>query len=199
MDELTKYLNQILDWHTKLGSPLAKYLAPGLSVDEIRKKIAVLPFRMPNEFIELYARRNGTPAHDPNWVSFIGCHRFLSLDTALGIFHETYSITKEFYEITDWLLTFDDGSRDGYGISAVKGNSPFAPVVFLFEGEGVSIVFENLTQMMKTMVASFEAGVFVLGENGDLETDFIRLGEVALKLNPDIHYWIQYVLHSRNS
>ncbi len=35
-----------------------------------------------------------------------------------------------------------------------------APVTFLFEGEGVPIVFDTLTQMMKTSVACFEEGVF---------------------------------------
>jgi len=198
MEELTQYLNQILGWHTKLGSPRAKCLSPGLSVDEIRKKIAVLPFKMSDEFVELYAWRDGTPVHDPNWVSFIEYHRFLPSDEALNIFQVTYAVTKQFYEITDWVLTFEDGSGDGYGISAIKGSSSVAPVVFLFEGEGVNIVFESLTQMMRTMAASFESDVFTLGEDGDLKTDFIRLGEVAQKMNPNIHYWTQYVSSSKN-
>ncbi|HTX79225.1 MAG TPA: SMI1/KNR4 family protein [Longilinea sp.] len=196
MEELTQYLNQILDWHTKLGSPLAKYLLPGLSKSEIRKKVAALPFAMPDEFIELYTWRNGTPARDPNWVSFIEYHRFLSLDEALDVFQMTYPITKQFYEKTDWIMTFEDGSGDGYGISAVEEVNPITPIVFLFEGEGVNVVSESLTQMMRTMVASFEAGVFKMGKDGDLETDFIGLGEIAHKLNPDIYFWTRYVSYS---
>jgi len=192
METLTYYLDQILNWHTTLGSPLAKSLQPGLSVSEIRRKIAVLPFRMPEEFVELYAWRNGTPARNQDWVSLIEFHRFLTLEEAIEMFQVSYPIMKEFYEKTDWIMTFEDGSGDGYGVSAVEKDTSRAPVVFLFEGEGINIVFENLTQMMKTMVACFDVGVFTLGGEGDLEIDFFKLGEVAHRLNPNIDYWTQY-------
>jgi hypothetical protein len=197
METLTHYLDQILEWHTKLSSPLSKYLQPGLSVDEIRRKIAVLPFKMPEEFIELYVWRNGTPARNRDWVSLIEFHRFLSLEEAIETFQDSYPIMKEFYEKTDWIMTFEDGSGDGYGISAIEKDTAAAPVVFLFEGEGINIVFESLTQMMKTMVASFEAGVFTMGSDGDLATDFFKLGKVAHRLNPSIHYWTQYASYSK--
>ena len=197
MEHLTQYLDQILERHTRLGSPLSEHLQPGLSADEIRKKIAVLPFKMPDEFVELYMWRNGIPARDQEWVSFMVYHRFLPLEEALDIFQETHPIIEHFYENPDWVMTFMDSSGDGYGISAVKESVSTAPVVFLFEGEGVNIVFESLAQMLKTMVASFEAGVFSLGGDGDLETDFDKLGEVAHKLNPAIQYWTQYTSYSK--
>jgi hypothetical protein len=197
MEHLAQYLDQILDWHTRLGSPLSAHLQPGLIENEILKKIAVFPFKMPEEFIELYMWRNGTPARDQGWVSFMEYHRFLPLEEALDIFRETHPIMQQFYEISDWVMTFMDSSGDGYGISAVKESGPTAPVVFLFEGEGVNIVFESLAQMLKTIVASFEAGVFSLGGDGDLETDFYKFGEVAHRLNPDIDYWTQYTSYSR--
>jgi hypothetical protein len=196
METLTQYLDQILEWHTQLGSSLAKYLQPGLRVGDIRQKIAALPFRMPEEYIELYAWRNGTPARNRDWVSFIEYHRFLSLEEAIKIFQESYLIMKEFYVKTDWIMTFEDGSGDGYGVSAIKKDPSAAPVVLLFEGQGVNITFESLTQMMKTMVASFEAEVFTMGTDGDLATDFFKLGEVAHRLNPSIPYWTQYASHS---
>ena len=111
-----------------------------------------------------------------------------------------YPIIKEYYEKTDWIMTFEDGSSDGYGISAIeKGKSPsVAPIVFLFEGDGVNTIFGSLTQMMKTMVACFESGVFTMGEDGDLETDFYKFGEIAYNLNPEINYWKVYVSYSNS-
>jgi hypothetical protein len=199
MEHLTQYLDQILDWHTKSGSPLSTFLQPGLSADEIRKKIGVLPFTMPEEFIELYMWRNGTPARNGEWVSFVANHRFLPLEEALEFFKEGHPIMKQFYKNSDWVMTFEDGSSDGYGISAARDGSRAAPVVFLFEGDGVNIVFESLLQMMKTMVAAFEADVFSMGMDGDLDTDFHKLGEVAHKLNPDIQYWAEYTSYSKPS
>jgi hypothetical protein len=200
MGQLTQYLDQILDWHTRSGSSLSRYLQPGLSEIEIRKKIAVLPFMMPDEFVEVYMWRNGTPAHNQEWVSFIENQRFLSLDEALEIFQSAYPIMKQFYENSDWVMVFEDGSSDGYGSSSIKeSSSAAAPVVFLFEGDGVHIVFESLTQMMRTMVAAFQGEVFCMGKDGDIETDFHRFGEVAHKLNPDIPYWTQYSSYPRSS
>jgi cell wall assembly regulator SMI1 len=197
MEHLTQYLDQILEWHNRLGTPLSAQLQPGLSADEIRKKIAVLPFKMPEEFIELYMWRNGTPARIQDWVSFISNNRFLPLEEALDIFREGRLVIQFFYKITDWVMTFMDWSGDGYGISAVMESGSTAPVVLLFEGDGVNIVFESLAQMLKTIVASFEAGVFSLGEDGDLDTDFYELGEVAHRLNPNIHYWTQYTSYPK--
>jgi hypothetical protein len=81
MGHLTQYLTQTLDWHIRLGRPLSKHLEPGLSEDEILEKISVLQFKMPEEFIELYMRRNGTP--DREWGGFIEYHRFLSFEPDL--------------------------------------------------------------------------------------------------------------------
>ena len=197
MEPLTPYLDQILEWHNKLGTPLSAQLQPGLGADEIRKKIAVLPFKMPDEFIELYMWRNGTPARIQDWVSFVGNNRFLPLEEALDIFREAHPVMQSFYKISDWVMTFMDWSGEGYGISSVRESDSTAPVVNLFEGEGVNIVFECLAQMLKTIVASFEAGVFSLGEDGDLDTDFYKLGEVAHRLNPNIDYWTQYTSYPK--
>jgi hypothetical protein len=198
MEELTLYLNQIVDWHTKLGSPLRYYLRPGLSKDEISKKVSVLPFSLSDEFFELYAWKDGTPIRD-RWVSFIENHRFLPLDEALHHFEITYPVAKEFYEDPDWIMTFEDGSGDGYAFSAANEHSTAAPMVFHFEGEGVNMVFQNLTQMMMTMVECFQIGIFTIADDGGLDTDFFKLGEIAHKLNPEIPYWEQYTSYSRSS
>jgi hypothetical protein len=197
MEPLTQYLDQILDWHNRLGTPLSAHLQPGLSADEIRRKIAVLPFKMPDEFIELYMWRNGIPARSPEWVSFIEDHEFICLEQAIDFFQETYPIMQHYYENSDWVMTFHDGGGDGYGSSAVTEGGSAAPVVLLAQGDGVNVVFKSLAQMMKTMVASFEAGAFSFEKDEGLDTDFHKLGEVAHKMNPDIHYWTQYTSYPK--
>lgn len=198
---LIDYLDYILEWHTRHNSPVAKFIQPGLSSDEILFQIGHLPFKMPREFAELYHWRNGvpfplnTPAGD---MSFFEYHRFLPLEEALGNFQISYPIMKEFYEITDWVLTFQDPAGDGYGILGSAGSTQAAPVTFLFEGEGVQIVFDTLTQMMKTVVAGFDEGVFSWRQNA-LHTDFEQWGQVAHRLNPNSRYWRDYVRGSQPS
>lgn len=191
--QITQYLDQILQFHSNLGSPLANQLQPGLGEDEIRSKISSLPFRMSQEFIDLYRWRDGVPMDHPNAISLFEFHHFVPLDETLSFFHQTYAIMKGFYPIADWLMVFQDPASDGYGLMGGEVEEASSPVVFLFEGEGVQIVFDNLNTMLKTIVACFEEGVFWMAGDGNLETDYDQFGQVALRLSPDIPYWRQYV------
>lgn len=198
--QLLDYLERILEWHARSGGPLADSLQPGLSETEILKATAGLPFQVSREFIQLYRWRNGTRWRQSSaGPSFFVYHRFLPLEEALSIFRMLYGIMKEYYEITDWVFTFQDAAGDGYGVLGCAESRESTPVAFLFEGEGVEIVFETLTGMMRTVAAWYEESVFSMGHDGALETDFVRMGKVAHRLNPSIHYWEQYVASSKSN
>ena len=196
MSPLTEYLDQILAWHSRHGTPAAASLQPGLSEAEILARTSQLPFKLTGEFLELYRWRNGVPWDTSGDPSFFEFHRFLPLDEAMVAFRESHPIFKRFYPITDWVMTFQDPAGDGYGLSGGKGHVEAAPVTFLMEGEGVQIVFENLTQMMKSVIACFDEGVFWWGDN-QLQTDFYRLGDVMFRLNPNMQYWKDYARGDR--
>jgi hypothetical protein len=189
---LTEYLDQILDWHRRYDTPVAWEIQPGLSRDEILTRIKHLPFKMSHEFMELYQWRNGVridaTSGDPSLFEF---HRFLPLEEVLEDFKMSYPIYKSFYELADWLPVFQDPAGDGYGLFKVTSSAESAQVVFLMEGEGVQIVFDSLTQMMRTIVSCFEADVFTWRAS-EMETDFEAMGEVAARLNPNIRYWRDY-------
>jgi hypothetical protein len=192
--QLLDYLDRILEWHARLGSPVADSLQPGLSETEILTATGGLPFQVSREFIQLYRWRNGTRWHQSSASpSFFEYHRFLPLEEALSKFGMLHGIMKEYYEIADWVLTFQDAAGDGYGVLGCAESQEATPVAFLFEGEGVEIVFETLTAMMRTVAAWYEEGVMSMGHDGALDTDFVRMGQVAHRLNPNIHYWEQYV------
>jgi cell wall assembly regulator SMI1 len=188
-------LNHILEWHQKNDTPVARLLQPGLSEELILNQLKAVPFQMPREFVELYKWRNGVAWDDQQEgqdVSFFEYHRFLPLNEALDVFQSSYAIMKEFYELTDWVQVFQDPAGDGYGVSGAPRVVDQAPVVFLFEGEGVQVVFDSLAKMMETAAAAFGEGAMTW-ENGRLETDFFAWGEIAHRLNPGIQYWRDYV------
>ena len=190
---LTDYLDQILEWHRKNQTPAARLIQPGLSEDEILRQLEAVPFKLSREFVELYKWHNGTAAGVAgDDASFFEYHAFLPLEEALSNFEISYPIMKEFYELTDWVEVFTDPAGDGYGLSGGKEMIESAPVVFLFEGEGVKPVFDSLTKMMETVAAAFEEGMMTWQDN-QLETDFFGWGEVAHRLNPEIKYWRDYV------
>ena len=186
-------LNWILDWHQKHETPTARLIQPGLEEDQIVALLKGLPFQLSREFIELYKWRNGVPLdEDQGDTSFFDFHRFLPLDEALSVFEITYPITKEFYELTDWVQVFQDPAGDGYGLSGGPQAAERAPVVFLFEGEGVKMVFDDLAGMLETVVAAFQQGAMGW-EDERMETDYFAWGQVAHRLNPGIKYWRDYV------
>jgi hypothetical protein len=186
-------LDRILEWHTRHRSPVAKLMRPGLSEDEILTRMSGLPFRLSREFIELHRWRDGVPAEGrADDLSFFEFHRFLPLDDVLTNFHTTYPIVKQFYDLTDWLMVFQDPAGDGYGLLGGPRQAEATPVTFLFEGEGVQIVFDSLSHMLRTVVAAFDQGVFTWSQNA-LQADYRRWGEVAHGLNPGIRYWRDYV------
>ncbi len=180
--DLSPELRELYRWHDD----------PGMSEDEMRGKLGPVPFKLSREFIELYKWHNGValdPAQDDSFFEF---HRFLPLDEALSDFQMSYPIMKEFYELTDWVQVFQDPASDGYGISGGPDVMDESPVVYLFEGEGVQIVFDSLAKMMATVAQAFDEGVMTW-EGGELETDFFAWGEIAHRLNPGIKYWRDYV------
>ncbi len=182
--KLSAELRELYRWHDD----------PNMSEEDMRKRLGnPVPFRLSREFIELYKWRNGVPLEEgqPD-SSFFEYHRFLPLDEALSNFKISYPIMKEFYELTDWVQVFQDPAADGYGLAGGPQVMDEAPVVFLFEGEGVQVVFDSLAKMAETVAQAFDEGVMIW-EEGELDTDFFAWGEVAHRLNPGIQYWRDYV------
>src|SRR5512142_461765 len=181
-------LNHILEWHQQNDTPVARLIQPGLSEEEIAQRVQSLPFKLPREFVELYRWRNGVQVGEQDEdTSFFEYHRFLPLDEALEVFEIGYPIMKEFYELTDWVQVFQDPAGDGYGISGGPEAVQEAPVVFLFEGEGVQVVFDSLAKMLETVAQAFDEGVMTWQEV-EMDTDFFAWGEIAHRLNPCIQY-----------
>jgi hypothetical protein len=192
-------LDHILEWHAKNQTPVARLIQPCLSEDEILTRLQAIPFKLSREFVELYKWRNGVAWNaggETEDTNFLEYHRFLPLDEALSGFQTSYPIMKEFYDLTDWVQVFQDPASDGYGLSGGPEASEEAPVVFLFEGEGVQVVFESLGKMMETVAAALDEGAMTWQE-GELDTDFFAWGEIAHRLNPGVQYWRDYVKGAR--
>ncbi len=190
-------LNRILEWHKQNDTPVARLIQPGLTEEQIAARLRSVPFKLSREFVELYKWHNGVLLSDDDEEedddSFFEYHRFLPLDEALDVFQESYPIMREFYDLSDWVQVFQDPAGDGYGISGGKEMKAETPVVFLFEGEGVQMVFDSLAKMMETVAVAFDEGAMTWQEEGALDTDFFAWGEIAHRLNPGIQYWRDYV------
>ena len=84
MSELIDALDRIVNWLEK--HPSEKYasvdvLQPGLHYEEIDRRVADLPFKLPEEVYEIYQWRNGTCDGEEDFSKFFSNYAFLSLES----------------------------------------------------------------------------------------------------------------------
>ncbi|MBF0353402.1 MAG: hypothetical protein HQM11_20415 [SAR324 cluster bacterium] len=183
------YLNKILTYQIQLKHPVISLLQPGLSEREILLKTSLIPIQIPREMINLYMWRNGTLAPESSTLGdmqfFYGYH-LCSLEEALLSFQEGYSIWQKFYKM-EFCSLFEDGAGGCCGVIPNQ-DSLVSPVIQITE-LGKNIIYSNLTKMMETIASCYENGVFWIGQNGYLDADLKKYGDIALRLNPEIEYW----------
>jgi hypothetical protein len=100
VEELTGYLERILEKLRESGRPLAHLLHPGLTREEIDAKTAHLPFKLTEEVYRLYMWRNGTRMDMDRTLGelalFDGVKHLLSLEEALQYYNALAPYRDEF-------------------------------------------------------------------------------------------------------
>ena len=167
MSELTDALNQIVSWLEK--HPSEKYasadvLQPGLSYEEIDRRVADLPFKLPEEVYELYQWRNGTCDGEEERAQFFNGLTFLSLEAALDKYDELLSGYDDDEEVEDYWneMWFPLFSRfvDYHCFYLVKGDiegNIYPAILCSDEYDYPSKSFNSLTEMMLLIANSYES------------------------------------------
>ncbi|WP_375510108.1 SMI1/KNR4 family protein [uncultured Nostoc sp.] len=84
MSLLTDALDRIINWLQQNKPSYASSLQPGLTYEEIEKKVKNLPFSLPREVYELYQWRNGMRICKGEKIAqFFHGYTFLSLENAI--------------------------------------------------------------------------------------------------------------------
>ena len=153
MSELIHALNRILNWLK--NNPSEKYasvdvLQPGLSYEEIDRRVADLPFKLPEEVYQLYQWKNGTCDGEEDFSKFFNGYTFLSLEAAINEYED-----KNWKSY--WFPIFYLDSRD-YFVLLYKSEN-VAPIsrIYLGGGEDEEVLFSSLTNMMLLIAKSYES------------------------------------------
>jgi hypothetical protein len=88
----------------------------------------------------------------------------------------------------------EDGSGNCYWIDLNK-NSPNYNKIYWTNtfGDVPDYRFNSLTNMLHVICECYETGIFEVDEEGYLECDYTKWGEVAQKHNPDLLSWKRYL------
>ncbi|MEO0843293.1 MAG: SMI1/KNR4 family protein [Cyanobacteria bacterium J06643_5] len=181
MSDLTNALNRIFNWLEK--HPSEKYasvdvLQPGLSYEEIERRVADLPFKLPEEVYQLYQWRNGTYEGEEDFSRFFNGYAFLSLESAI----------EEYEELNwklHWLPIFYLDSRDYLIVSCQSEN--IAPIlrIYLGGGEDEELLFSSLINMMLTTAECYETDAFYFDDEGYLTGSYSKQESIRKKYNSD--------------
>ncbi|MBV6621910.1 MAG: SMI1/KNR4 family protein [Rivularia sp. (in: Bacteria)] len=186
MSDLTDALNRIVNWlknHTSEKYASVDVWQPGLSYEEIDRRVADLPFKLPEEIYELYQWRNGTYEGEEDFSRFFSGYAFLSLESAI----------KEYEELNwklHWFPIFYLDSRDYFIISCQSEDLALILRIYLGGGEGEQVLFSSLTNMMLTIAECYETGAFYFDDEGYLTSSYSKQEFIRKKYNPETrNFW----------
>lgn len=177
---LMQVLERILSWFQANKPNIAQSLQPGLSREQIEAQVQALPFCLPEEVYQLYQWRNGSLATAP--VDLMPQYRMLSLEDAIADRKLSYEIylgcrgdeVRDSDDDISWLPLF---AEDG-NFYVVKGDTnPQASMPILSRSEysttqdDLTLVFNNLTDMMLAIAECFETGVYYFDDYNYLCSD----------------------------
>jgi hypothetical protein len=186
MSDLTDSLNRIMQWLQQNSPTCASGFLPGLSSEEIEKKLSELPFCVSREVYELYQWRNGTN----NGYSVFVYHYLLDLETALrysqGINDSFWIETREEDGDPKYLFIIFDFDGEYFAVPGSEDPNGSAPVFHVGCDDGsLSFAFTNLTNMMLAIAECYETGIYSVMSDGNVKvTDETKFSEIRQKHNP---------------
>ena len=160
-------------------------LRVGLDAQLTRSRLHEVGLPSPAPVEQLYAWRDGTEtkgAASLDDLHFFPGFYLLSLDDAIANYRAFVTDTRW---SPGWLPIFANGGGDFYVID-LRGDMPPGIRHFRIEESEHPVEFMSLADMLKTLAAAYERGVFFVDANGYLETDDAAFAEVAATLNPGV-------------
>jgi hypothetical protein len=186
MSALTDALNRIMEWLQQNSPTCALGFLPGLSPEEIEKKLSELPFCVSREVYELYQWSNG----NNNGCGVFVYHDLLDLETALtdsqGINDSCWLEAREEDGDPKYLFLIFDFDGEYFAVPGSDSLNDTAPIFHVCSDDGsLSLAFTNLTNMMLAIAECYETGVYSVNSDREIEViDEAKFGEIRRKHNP---------------
>jgi hypothetical protein len=204
MSDLSNAFERILAQFRKLDRRLTSALRNGVSEDELAQAENKLSLCLPAEVRQFFHICNGTNA--PTGVSLLELEFFpgyliCSLHTSIDIAIQGRIAHRKLHSLGVPLDELESTAiRLGIPVFANECGSYFCvlcdtngpnPVVEIrAKGEGSSIVYVGLTEMILSIAECYEGGAYSIDENGLLRTDYELEASIARRNNPGVQYWV---------
>ena len=202
MSAVIEPLKRIIAIQKSLGYNMEEYLRPGLSVEEIRRLGSRYDFEFNFEFQEYLKFSDGISLPnefvDSNWVFAPPLFRLASSSVI-----ESFIKEKVFYEIKYSYAGTEEISLKHYPIiyeshvncywvNLDKEDKKYGHVLETTMWGDIQYVYSSISRLFFTYCEAYQRGCIFMND-GELDIDFKRFGQIAKKLNPEIDYWKTYI------
>ncbi len=167
----------------------------GVSASEWEDVISPFGTHIPRILATLYRQVSGTKgrSEDQSLMDFVPGYRLIHIaehrdhDRALGEVLRGFHLKprgRVFPILTNY-------SSDYVYVQCDEGRNTEQIGCILHDAGELVAMHETPDDFLKTLCAFYENGVYHLDDDGYLDYDFEKQGEIGARLNPGIHYWTE--------
>lgn len=156
--------------------------------------VSLLDLNIPKLYQVIYGNVSGTKRdiREQEMMDFIPGYRLIHIDELLDEKKNLDSIMVNYknkgYEIIIPLLANYSSDFICY-VRTINGEEK---VVSLFHNDCELILIHNsVEKFLETICEFYTENIYYLDEDGYLDYDFVREGEIGAKINEDISYWLE--------
>lgn len=183
--DLREALSRIEAGLAQLGrGVLLRALRPGLGAEEVGRQLTGAGLPNDSAVASLYGWRNGSETEGVTLddIQMFPGFYLLSLEDAVTNYR---AFDADQRWSPGWLPIFANGGGDFYLVD-LGDESPGMVRHFRIEEAEHPIEFRSLPDMMTTLAAGFDRGVFYVDPHGSLEMDDVRFAALAKEVNPSV-------------
>ncbi len=173
-------LDQLLAYAVQTQPNIRTRLQPGYDRATIEQRV---PFRLPDEVLELYQWHNGTPDdHATRDVNLFYYHRFLPLEEAYAMYRRLMQVNVDIggegYDPNLFpLFTF---AGEYYSVWFGPPSEHFGAIYFVFHGDGH--VYDSLTSMLGAILECYDTQAYHI-HDGEIVVDEPRVAAIKARWN----------------
>ncbi|PHI18016.1 hypothetical protein CEQ90_20160 [Lewinellaceae bacterium SD302] len=203
MKKIRENINSIIKYQKELGYHMPNVLNPPANDKKIEQTEITLGLSFNKELVELFKTVNGIRQDGKTACGLTGIipiHDLLDLDAAAN--YSNYMDWDEHIDIYE--LTYDfghkmfpfihDGAGNCYWVDLNEGTKNYGKLYWTNTfGDQPSYLFNSLTDFFEAIKIGYQQEIFILDEDGYLDCNYKKWGEICHSLDQSISYWKQYI------
>lgn len=203
LGKIREDIASIIEYQKAMGYYMPNIVQPPATESKIRETEEKLGMKFNPELRELYLTINGvyldgeTPSGK---TGIIPIHDLMDLDWSVNYYRDmNWKEYKEMYrinyELGEKLFPFiNDGAGNCYWVDLNEGTKNYGRIYWTNTfGEEPDYLFNSLNDFFDAILKGYESKVFSLDEEGYLDCDYKKWGQICHEIAPSVEYWKMYV------